>query len=85
MLLLSHNFERDKTALKAALAARCAYIGLLSSKVRRDQLYEDLIAEGVAAKDLTGVFCPIGADIKGRSDPEIAVSIAAELVEVVNR
>jgi len=85
VLILSHSFERDKETLRQALVNRCPYIGLLSSKIRRDQLYEDLGNDGISAADLARISSPVGVDIDGRSDPEIAISIAAELVRFKNR
>jgi xanthine dehydrogenase accessory factor len=85
VLILSHSFERDKEALRQAVASRCAYIGLLSSKNRRDKMFEDLLAEGISPADLKRVSSPIGIDIGGRSDPEIAISILAELIKFRNQ
>ncbi|MDH3216894.1 MAG: XdhC family protein [Candidatus Krumholzibacteria bacterium] len=85
VLLISHGFEKDKEALGSALSAGCAYVGLLSSTSRRDMMYEDLEREGVSKKDLAKVSSPIGIDIGGRLDTEIAISVAAELVRSKNR
>jgi xanthine dehydrogenase accessory factor len=48
-------------------------------------MYGDLRREGIASRDLDRVSSPLGLDIGGRSDAEIAVAIAAELVERRNR
>jgi xanthine dehydrogenase accessory factor len=85
VLVLSHSFEKDKDILKQALRSNCAYIGLLSSKTRRDSLFEDLRRDAIPAPDLERVSCPIGLDIGARSDLEIAVSIAAELIRFRNQ
>jgi xanthine dehydrogenase accessory factor len=85
VLVLTQSFERDKTALSKALSSRCSYIGLLSSKTRRDALYEEMVKEGVPAEDLERISSPVGIDIHARTDPEIAVGISAELVGFVNR
>ncbi|MFQ5511949.1 MAG: XdhC family protein [Candidatus Krumholzibacteriia bacterium] len=85
VVVLTHSFERDKTALGKALASGSAYIGLLSSRTRRDALFADMVRNGVSEKDLERVSSPVGIDIHARTDPELAVAIAAELVEFVNR
>jgi xanthine dehydrogenase accessory factor len=78
---MSHHFNRDKAVLEAALARGCAFVGMLSSRTRRDRMFEELRQGGVANADVEGVSSPIGLDIGGRSDAEIAVAIAAQLVQ----
>jgi xanthine dehydrogenase accessory factor len=81
VLIMSHHFNRDKAVLQAALARGCAFVGMLSSRTRRDRMFEELRRDGVADADLGRVASPIGLDIGGRSDAEIAVAIAAQLIE----
>jgi xanthine dehydrogenase accessory factor len=81
VLIMSHHFNRDKAVLEAALARGCAFVGMLSSRTRRDRMFEELRQGGVANADVEGVSSPIGLDIGGRSDAEIAVAIAAQLVQ----
>lgn len=80
VLALSHSFERDRHVLGEALTAGCSYIGLLSSKHRRDLIFAALGAEGFAGDQTSRIHSPVGIDIGARTDPEIAVSIAADLV-----
>lgn len=85
VLIQSHHFHRDKKILKYALAQKCAFVGMLSSRSRRDEMYKELREDGVSDNDLARVSSPIGIDIGARTDPEIAVAVAAELVRFVNR
>ena len=85
LLVVSHHFERDRDILDRALRAGCAYIGLLSSRGRRDRIYEELSAKGVADEALRRISSPVGLDIRAVSDPEIAVSIVAEVVARARR
>jgi xanthine dehydrogenase accessory factor len=43
-------------------------------------IFEDLADEGISADALANVYAPLGIDIGSQTVPEIAVSIAAELV-----
>jgi xanthine dehydrogenase accessory factor len=81
VLIMSHHYHRDKAVLAQALSRDCAFVGMLSSRTRRDQMYADLRKEGVTEADLARVVSPLGLDIGGRSDAEIAVAIAAQLVQ----
>jgi xanthine dehydrogenase accessory factor len=80
VLVMSHNYERDREALRSALSAECAFVGLLSSRTRRDRMFEELKGEGIPRLELERVSSPVGVDIGARTDPEIALSIVAELV-----
>jgi xanthine dehydrogenase accessory factor len=84
VLVLSHSFERDREVLKQALLNGCAYIGLLSSSTRRDRIFEELRKEGISESMLETVSSPVGIEINSQSDPEIAVSIIAELIRFKN-
>jgi xanthine dehydrogenase accessory factor len=44
-------------------------------------MFDELRKEGVADADLARVVSPIGIDIGARSDAEIAIAVAAQLVE----
>jgi xanthine dehydrogenase accessory factor len=82
VVIVSHSYRRDKAALKEAVTRGCAYVGMLSSSTRRDEMYAELEKEGLPPELLEKVSCPIGIDIGGRTDPEIAVSIAAEVMRL---
>jgi len=84
VLILSHSYERDMEVLFEALSKKCAYVGLLSSSKRRSAMFEELEGRGVSRRALQQIHSPVGLDLGGRSDPEIAVSIAAELVRFKN-
>jgi len=80
VVVMSHGFERDLVALRGALRSGCRYIGVLSSRGRRDRMFEALASEGMAAERLSRVHSPVGIDIGAETDSEIAVSIMAEII-----
>jgi xanthine dehydrogenase accessory factor len=80
--IVTRGHIHDRDALRAALATRPAYLGMIGSRRKRDLIYESLLAEGVAAEDLRRVHCPIGIAIEAETPEEIAVSILAELIQV---
>jgi xanthine dehydrogenase accessory factor len=80
--IVTRGHIHDRDALRAALAGRPAYLGMIGSRRKRDLIYESLLAEGIAAEDLRWVHCPIGIAIGAETPEEIAVSILAELIQV---
>jgi xanthine dehydrogenase accessory factor len=79
LAVLSHSFDRDLDALQLGLEAGCRYIGLLASSTRREKVYAALEKRAIAAADLERIHSPIGLAIGAKSDPEISLSILAEL------
>jgi len=76
-----HGF--DYTCLKQILRTDCKYIGMIGSKNKIKvtmQKLEEL--DGMEKALLDSVKAPIGLDIGGKTPEEIAVSIAAEIIQV---
>ena len=81
--VVAHDEKLDVPALRAALRAKCRYIGLLGSRHTREVRYEALQAEGFAPEAVARIHGPIGLKGLGGIEPaEIAVSILAELIAV---
>jgi xanthine dehydrogenase accessory factor len=54
---------------------------MIGSRRKRAVIYQELERRGVAAERLAGVRAPIGLKLPAETPAEIAVSIAAQLVE----
>ena len=80
LVLISHEYKYDLPVLRAALVSNVGYVGMLGGKKRRESIKEMLRADGVPESALERLRTPIGLDIGAVSPPEIAVSIAAQLV-----
>jgi xanthine dehydrogenase accessory factor len=70
----------DEAAVRAALATRAGYVGLVASRRRGQALLTLLAQEGVPAADLARVRTPAGLDLGPSTQEEIAVAILAELI-----
>jgi xanthine dehydrogenase accessory factor len=80
VVIVTRGHRNDGQALAAIIHSPAAYIGLIGSKTKIKLIMSDLHAAGVATEKLLGVHAPIGLDIGAITVPEIAISIAAELV-----
>jgi len=80
ILIITRGHAHDKTVLRWAIKTKAYYIGMIGSKPKRDKVYADLEAEGVAREKLKQVCCPVGLSISATTPAEIAVSIVAELI-----
>lgn len=76
-----HRYDAD--CLRTLLAGTMPrYLGMLGSKRRTIALLHMLAQEGFAQDKLDSIHTPIGLDIGALSVQEIAVSIAAQLVQI---
>jgi xanthine dehydrogenase accessory factor len=82
IVIITHAHTHDWAVLSLALKTKAGYIGMISSRRKRELIYAALRREGLAESDLERVHCPIGLTIGAQTPAEIAVSIAAELVAV---
>jgi xanthine dehydrogenase accessory factor len=57
------------------------YIGVIGSKVKARTIRATLLGEGVSKEDTQRFHCPMGLDIGNNTPAEIAVSIAAQLLQ----
>lgn len=77
IVVATHNFGRDCTALRDLLPMALRYLGLVGSRRRRDDILFDVLHSGVAT--LSGLFAPAGLHLGAESPEEIALSIVAEI------
>ncbi len=84
IVTLSHDVKIDDPALVAALASAAAYIAALGSKSSHAARLERLRALGISEDQLARIEGPAGIAVNAISAPEIALSIAAGMVRVMN-
>ena len=83
VVMATRNNQVDISGLPELLSASSAYIGVISSRRRWKLTVEELIKNGIREKDLEKIHAPIGLDIKADTPEEIALSILAEVIQVV--
>ena len=74
----------DKKILSKLLDKNVAYMGMMGSKNKVAEIFKLLKEEGSSEEVLKKVSAPIGVSIKSETPEEIAVSIAAEIIDVKN-
>jgi xanthine dehydrogenase accessory factor len=83
VVALSHDPKLDDPALEAALRGPAFYIGALGSRKTHGSRLRRLAARGFDADQLKRIHGPIGLKIGARSPGEIAVSIVAQMTEIL--
>ena len=80
LIALTHDPKIDDPALQHALKKRFYYIGALGSKKTHENRCKRLKEAGFSYEQINSIHGPIGIKLGGRSAPEIALSIIAQLV-----
>jgi xanthine dehydrogenase accessory factor len=82
VVIVTRGHNHDEQALSAVIDSPARYLGMIGSRRKIKLIFEDLQAAGVSADRLARVHAPIGIPINSVTVPEIALSIAAQLVAV---
>ena len=80
LIALTHDPKIDDPALQHALKKKFYYIGALGSKKTHENRCQRLKDSGFSEKEINSIHGPIGIKLGGKSAPEIALSIIAQLV-----
>ena len=80
LIALTHDPKIDDPALQHALKNKFYYIGALGSKKTHENRCKRLKDAGFTEFEINSIHGPIGIKLGGKSAPEIALSIIAQLV-----
>ena len=80
-IVMSRGHETDYQILRWLLRSEADYIGCIGSKKKIALTKERLIADGVSQAQINRLHAPIGLAISAQTPAEIAVSVAAELIQ----
>jgi len=84
VVVMTHNFLRDKDYVRSLLASPVRFIAMLGPGARTQRLLTELQEEGVAITDddRARLHGPAGLDLGAEGPEEIAAAIVAEIVAV---
>ena len=74
--------QYDEEALAAVLRSEAAYVGLVASTKRAEAVLHYLRESGFGLHELERLHCPAGLSLGAVTPPEIALSIAAEILQL---
>ena len=83
MIALTHDAKIDDPAIRIGLERGAFYIGALGSSRTHAKRVERLQAAGVSEADLARIHAPIGLDLGAQGPAEIALSVMAQVVQVL--
>lgn len=81
VIVMTHDHALDQRAIEWAIERDFAFVGGIGSRAKHRRTLDRLGAKGFSAEQKARVRMPLGLDIGARSPAEIAVAIAAELIQ----
>lgn len=82
VLLMTTDHETDLAVLTELLRRNAyPYVGVIGSKGKARRMREQLAEAGIDQEKIDAVVCPAGLPIGSNQPAEIAISIAAQLIE----
>lgn len=85
VVTLTHDPKLDDPAIEAALRSNCFYLGCLGSTRTHAKRLARLTEAGFSEAEIARIHAPVGLDIGAKSPAEIAVSIMAQVTQVLRR
>jgi len=82
--IMTFGHKSDELVLESIISKKCKYIGMMASAAKKQQIFSNLEQKGISKDLLNNIHSPIGIGINSNTPEEIAISIAAELIEVKN-
>jgi len=85
VVLVSFSYRTDELIIKKLLSKNLKYFGVMGSKTKMKVLRENLTIQGFDKNQIIKIYTPVGIDISSRTPQEIAISIAAQIIQIKNR
>jgi xanthine dehydrogenase accessory factor len=85
VVIMTLGHQADELVLGQLAGKKLRYLGLMGSPAKISQIFTRLKKKGVGAASLKKVHAPVGLPINSHTPEEIAVSIAAEIIQVKNQ
>ncbi|MCX6275600.1 MAG: XdhC family protein [Bacteroidetes bacterium] len=84
LAVMTFGYRTDDIAVRALADKKLRYLGVLGSESKMKQLFNDWRKDGISESWLSTIHAPIGIRIKSETPEEIAVSIAAQIINIKN-
>lgn len=83
VLLMTMGHTTDKPILIEILRTRTfPYLGVIGSNAKAKRLRQDVLDAGLPPEATKAFFCPVGLEIGSNHPHEIAVSVAAQMLQI---
>ena len=84
-VIVTRGHQYDKVCLEQIVKKPHAYIGMIGSRRRTALVKAEVLKNGAPVQVTDRIYAPIGLSIGAETPEEIAIAIAAEIIQVKNR
>ncbi len=84
VVVMTYGHAADEVALRSLEGRDLRYLGLMGSAAKVQRLFSRMRQNGAAETFLLSVSAPVGLSIGSHTPEEIAISIAAEIIQLRN-
>lgn len=84
VIVMTFGYRGDEQAIRTLLGKKFAYLGMMGSETKVAKLLADLEKDSFPLEQIAKIHTPAGLTIHCKTPIEIAMSIAAEIIEVKN-
>ena len=84
-VIMTFGYRSDDIAVRAILDKKIKYLGLLGSANKIKKMFAAFEEGGIETAKLARIHSPVGIHIHSQTPAEIAVSIAAQIIQVKNQ
>ncbi|MFO0658663.1 MAG: xanthine dehydrogenase accessory protein XdhC [Polyangiaceae bacterium] len=81
-VVMTYRHDTDQEIVEALSKKPLRWLGLIGSKTKWEKFRRRLSARGIADETLARVRCPVGLPMGGKAPAEVAISIAAEILQI---
>ena len=84
-IIMTHSHDLDFSIVKTLLSKseKPAYLGVIGSTSKAKSMKKRLKESGISQEDIGNIYSPVGMAIGNNTPEEIAISISAQLLEVL--
>ena len=82
VVIMTVGYRSDEKIIRLLLNKKFKYMGVLGSQAKADKLKQNLLDSHFTTEQIAKLNMPIGLKIKSQTPMEIAVSIAAEIINL---
>lgn len=80
-IVMTHEHHLDEAIIEKLALKPTKYLGLIGSQTKRERFFSRLNKKGLDLAILERISCPMGRPTGGKAPKEVAISIAAEILE----
>ncbi|MGE0616079.1 MAG: xanthine dehydrogenase accessory protein XdhC [Bacteriovoracia bacterium] len=79
--VMTYRHDTDQAIIEKVSELPAKYIGLIGSEAKWSRFQQRMEAKGISGERINRVKCPLGLPTGGKSPSEVAISLAAELLQ----